>query len=378
MIESMTRARARDLWIHAQALTARAPFGEGPEATRRAVEHLGYVQIDTINVIERCHHHILFNRIPSYRRSHLTFAQAEEKSVFEYWTHALSYIPTRDFRFFIRAMRDRRREPGRWFGTVQPAEIRKVLRTIETDGPMTIRDVEGEELVEKTHPWASKKPSKKALELAFYGGQVVIAERVGMLKKYELTLRHLGWSEWPKPATEKEILEYRIDRALRAQAFVSLDSVAYLIPSLKPLVRKAIERRVRDGKLVELKIEGLEKTDFWIAPDDLRADVPRNELTHILSPFDPLVIQRKRLAHFFDYEHRFEAYLPKGKRVYGYFALPVLVGDRIVALIDLKTDRAGQALLIQKWTWRPKMKSKDMKARIESELHRFEAFQLGR
>src|SRR6187399_3755872 len=101
----LSKSRARRIWLRAQRLDDYAPFGDGAAATRAAVEHLGYVQIDTINVIERCHHHILWSRIPSYRRGHLHQAQSVDKSVFEYWTHALSYVPTRDLRFFIAAMR---------------------------------------------------------------------------------------------------------------------------------------------------------------------------------------------------------------------------------------------------------------------------------
>ena len=109
---------ARRIWLHAQRLDTPAPFGDGPEATRAAVEHLGYVQIDTINVIERSHHHILFTRIPAYRRPDLHQALAIDKSVFEYWTHALAYIPTRDFRFFLPAMKRHRDNPVGWFGAV--------------------------------------------------------------------------------------------------------------------------------------------------------------------------------------------------------------------------------------------------------------------
>src|SRR6188768_1835284 len=102
---ALSISQARRIWLHAQKLDQVAPFGEGPEATRAAVEHLGYVQIDTINVVERCHHQILFTRIPAYQRDHLRQAQSVDKSVFEYWTHALSYVPTADMRFFIRAMK---------------------------------------------------------------------------------------------------------------------------------------------------------------------------------------------------------------------------------------------------------------------------------
>ena len=99
---------------------------------------------------------------------------------------------------------------------------------------------------------------------------------------------------------------------------------------------------------------------------------------HILSPFDPLIIQRKRLALFFDYQHRFEAYVPKEKRVFGYFACPVLVADEIVAAIDLKTDREKQKLLIQKWTWVGKGQARAHEQKIDAALGAFERFQLAR
>src|SRR6201995_4189762 len=112
---SLTKAEARRIWLHAQRLDVREPFGSGAEAIADAVAHLGYVQIDTINVIERCHHHILWTRIPGYRRAHLTQAQSGDKSVFEYWTHALSYIPTEDLRFFLPQMRRYSERPDKWF-----------------------------------------------------------------------------------------------------------------------------------------------------------------------------------------------------------------------------------------------------------------------
>ena len=101
---TLPKAAARRIWLRAQRLDVAEPFGDGPNATRAAIEHLGYVQIDTINVIERSHHHILWTRIPGYLRAHLRQAQSIEKSVFEYWTHALSYVPTRDMPFFLPEM----------------------------------------------------------------------------------------------------------------------------------------------------------------------------------------------------------------------------------------------------------------------------------
>jgi uncharacterized protein YcaQ len=378
---SLTKAAARRIWLRAQRLDTQAPFGEGPAAVAAAVAHLGYVQIDTINVIERCHHHILWNRIPAYRRADLRQAQSVDKSVFEYWTHALSYVPAKDLRFFIPAMKFHKREGHKWFSSVSPADLRKVLRLIRRDGALTIRDIDDDVLVDKEHLWASRKPSKRALQLAFYTGVLTISERNGMLKTYELMARHFGWDRLPKPATATEAIAYLLDRALRAQGLVSLDSVCHLDAPSKPAVRRLIESRVRRNELVPVALEGAGTREHWARPATLEtAGEGAPELVHILSPFDPLIIQRKRTHLFFDYEHRFEAYVPREKRVFGYFALPVLVGDGIAAALDLKTDRQNRKLLVQKWSWVGNGKRtnarKDLKRRVEEELHRFERFQL--
>ncbi|QWG22481.1 winged helix DNA-binding domain-containing protein [Bradyrhizobium sediminis] len=377
----LTKTEARRIWLRAQRLDSSAPFGEGPQATAAAVSHLGYVQIDTINVIERCHHHILWNRIPEYRRADLRQAQSVDKSVFEYWTHALSYVPAQDFRFFAPAMKRHQREGHKWLTSVKPADLRKVLRLIRRDGALTIRDIDDDVLVDKEHLWASRKPSKRALQLLFYTGVLTISERAGMLKTYELATRHFGWDKPPKPASGREITGYLLDRALRAQGIVSVDSTCHLDAPSKPAVRRLIDARVRRHELVPVALEGAGKQEHWASPETLEmAGEGASEPVHILSPFDPLIIQRKRTELFFDYGHRFEAYVPKEKRVFGYFALPVLAGDAIIAALDLKTDRRNRKLLVQKWSWvgegARRGPRKDLKRRIEEELHRFERFQL--
>jgi uncharacterized protein YcaQ len=317
----LTKLEARRIWLHAQRLDTPVPFGVGPAATTAAVEHLGYVQIDTINVIERSHHHVLWTRIPDYRRADLRHAQSADKTVFEYWTHALSYVPTRDIRFFIPAMKLHKREGHRWFDSVTPADMRKVMGLIRRDGALTIRDIEDDVLTEKEHLWASRKPSKRALQLAFYSGALTISERNGMLKTYELMTRHFGWDKPPKAASLRETTAYLLDRALRAQGLVSLDSICHLDAPSKAAVERLIQTRVRKRELVQVAIEGAGKKKHWARPEVLElAKAGSPERVHILSPFDPLVIQRKRTELFFDYGHRFEAYVPREKRLFGYFA----------------------------------------------------------
>ena len=376
---SLTNADARRIWLSAQRLDVSEPFGAGPAATRAAVEHLGYVQIDTINVIERCHHHILFSRIPAYRRADLHQAQAVEKSVFEYWTHALSYVPTRDMRFYVRAMRRDWRERSRYFAAVNPGDVARVVRRVRKEGALTIRDIDDDEPVEKVHLWASRKPSKRALEIAFYKGLLTVSQRAGMVKTYELAERHFGWERAPKPASERETIAYLLDRALGAQGIVSLDSICHLRARWKPAVLREIEARVRKGELVPVALEDAKRQEHWARPEALEPSEPvSDDVVHILSPFDPLIIQRRRLELLFGYRHLFEAYVPKEKRVLGYFALPVLVGDRIVAALDLKTDRAAGKLRVQKWTWVHRGEARRLKPGIEAALDRFERFQLAR
>jgi uncharacterized protein len=376
---ALAKSQARRIWLHAQRLDEDAPFGDGPEATRAAVEHLGYVQIDTINVIERCHHHILYTRIPEYRRDNLHRAQTVDKTVFEYWTHALSYLPTADMRFYLGAMKNGWHRRSTWFSAVKTADLRKVMTLIRNQGSLTIRDIDDDVLVEKDHLWASRKPSKRALQLAFFRGLVTVSQRTGMLKTYELTSRHFGWEAPPKAASEREILDYLLDRALRSQGIVSLESACYLDARRRPAMRRSIETRTRRKELVPVAIDGAGKLEHWARPETLDAIFgPAGERIHILSPFDPLVHQRKRLLLFFDYEHRFEAYVPKDKRLFGYFALPVLVGDEIVAAVDLKTDRERRKLLVQQWTWVGTRSHRRHKKGVEEALHRFERFQLGR
>ena len=348
----LTKAAARRIWLRAQRLDLQAPFGEGPAAVAAAVAHLGYVQIDTINVIERSHHHILWNRIPEYRRADLRQAQSIDKTVFEYWTHALSYVPVGDLRFFIPAMKLHRREGHRWLNAVKPADLRKVMRLVRRDGALTIRDIDDDVLVDKEHLWASRKPSKRALQLAFYQGWLTVSERNGMLKTYELMTRHFGWDKPPKGASVREITAYLLDRGLRAQGVVSLDSICHLDAPRKAQMRRLIEARIRRNELVSVTLDGAGKQAHWARPETLEGPgEAASEPVHILSPFDPLIIQRKRTQLIFDYDHRFEAYVPKEKRKFGYFALPVLVGSDIVAALDLKTDRKNKKLLVQQWSW---------------------------
>jgi hypothetical protein len=367
----LSLADARRLALRAQALDADAPFGAGPDAVRAAVERLGYVQIDTIHVIERAH---LATRIPAYRRADLAHAQSVEKSVFEYWAHALAYLTSRDYRFAMPAMQRHLAAPAAWFARVTPSELSRTLARIRAEGPLSIRDLDDLPRVAKDHPWASTKPAKRALELAFFQGRLAVGARTGMVKTYDLAERHFGWTSRPRPASAAQVLAHRLDRALAAQGVIDLDSACYMDAPRKPAMAALIEARLRARRLLPATIEGVDRA-FWTTPEAAAAlPLPEPARVHLLSPFDPLVIQRRRFAALFGHDHRFEAYVPAAKRVLGYFALPTLVGERVAAALDLKADRAARRLDIRKWTWLDGPRDGDA-ARIEAALDAFAAFQ---
>ena len=374
----VSTSHARAIWLHAQRLSTCNAFGKGAKAVCAAVKQLGYVQIDTINVIERCHHHILFNRIPTYSCDDLNDAQSVNKSVFEYWTHALSYVPVSDFRFFAATMKQHRTEPVGWFATVDPDELRAIVQRVRKEGALSIADIKDDRLQTKKHLWGSRKPSKRVLQAGFFSGNLVVSKRQGMLKTYELTKRHFEWQTVPKPATPNQTNQYLLERALRSQGIISLDSACYRQPKHKPAISALIEKYVRTKRLVPVIVSGAETIQHWTRPDTIEESIPEPFLTHILSPFDPLIIQRKRTQLFFNYAHLFEAYVPKIKRRLGYFSLPVLVDREIVATLDLKTDRQAEKMLIQSWHWVRKGNAADLNLRIEDALNKFERFQLGR
>ena len=246
-----------------------------------------------------------------YRRADLRQAQSADKSAFEYWTHALSYVPRSDFRFFVPDMKLHRREGH----AGSPMSSRRRPQGDAADwrgGALTIRDIDDDVLAEKEHLWASRKPSKRALQLAFYGRADGL-RRIGMLKTYELMTRHFGWDKPPKSASSSEITSYLLDRALAIARPRQLDSICHLDAPNKagrPADRcQGPPRRTGAGR-----DEDAGKQEHWARPRRWSAGARRRPpLVHILSPFDPLIIQRKRTHLIFDYEHRFEAYVPKPK-----------------------------------------------------------------
>lgn len=341
----------RHLILCCQGLDQRRPFGKGLAATLRAIEHLGYVQIDTIAVVERAHHHVLWTRNPDYQPDHLN-QLLSGGNIFEHWSHAAAYLPMRDYRFATVRMRRIRDSGHPWFAAVDNTLMHDILAQVRERGPTRLRDL-GQRGTENHGKWWNWHPARRALDKLFLQGELMVCARDGMEKIYDLAERVLPPDTDCRQPTTEEYAAYLLDGSLRAHGIISPAQVLYLQAdkAVKPAVNALIRARHADGELIPApKLPG-----YWITPQALEslAAMPRSAPHHIrlLSPFDNLAIHRQHLARLFAFDYRLECYLPAAKRQYGYFALPVLYGRTFVARVDCKAQRREQCLQILQLHW---------------------------
>jgi uncharacterized protein YcaQ len=332
---------ARKMFLHSQGLYGHE-WGRKKEGTLAAIVHLGYVQIDTISVVERAHHHTIFTRIRDYQKKYLDELM-QEKLIFEYWSHAAAYLPMSGYRFSLPRKKLFADGKQHWFKDKKPTQY--VYDRIKAEGPLQSKDFEEKKAVTGWWEW---KTTKQALEQLFMEGRLMIAERKNFQKVYDLTERVLPASVNTKMPTEKEMAEHLILSAICANGIVAQHEIAYLRKGHKELVQKALKHLIKEGTITEIKIGDIK--ELYYTTDDKLADlnnIKASKKIHILSPFDNAVIQRKRLQTLFDYDYTIECYVPAPRRVHGYFCLPILYGDNFVGRMDCKADRTTENFIIQ-------------------------------
>ena len=330
-------AKLRRIALDQQGLLKTEFFGRGKGATLRAIEQLGYVQIDTISVVERAHHHVLWSRVANYRPEFLD-QLVKQREVFEYWFHAAAWLPMKDYRFALPRMTKMNGERN-WFKDGDRKLMRRILARIEAEGPLRTRDFE--EAREGNSGWWDWKPAKQALEQLFMQGELMVSARQGFQKVYDLPERVLpDWVDTREPTLD-EFAAHLIDTSLRAHGFVTLVSVTYLRKgqALREAVKRQLQARI---DLEQLTQQSLGKNcSVYIDPELLETLAPRSVAqVRILSPFDNLLIQRQRCREVFNYDYQIECYVPQPLRKFGYFCLPLLYRDRLVGRIDCKAHRA--------------------------------------
>ena len=334
--------KLRRIALDHQGLLGRSPFGRGPDATLRAIQRLGYVQIDTISVVARAHHHVLQSRVPDYQPAHLD-RLLETGKIFEYWSHAAAYLPMRDYRYALPKMRAMARGEDRWIRSRDQRLMTRILDRIRIDGPLQAKDFDTPKKHEASG-WWSWKPAKQALEQLFMEGRLMVSRRERFQKVYDLAERVLPPDVNLTEPSTREFARFLIRQALDAHGFADAGNMTYLRRSreLRKAVTNELEEMRGNGTLERFTIasDSGKEMLLYAKPEILEARAPAaRSSARVLSPFDNAVIQRRRSETLFGFDYQLECYVPASKRRYGYFCLPLLYRDRFIGRADCKAHR---------------------------------------
>ncbi|MGN6548513.1 MAG: winged helix-turn-helix domain-containing protein [Pararhizobium sp.] len=378
----ITNEAARRTFLHLQGL------GDAPgRALTRAGLHdlihdLGFVQVDSINTVARAHHHILFARHQTYRRKHLSHLVEKERVLFENWTHDASIIPSAFFPYWRhRFAREKARLHQRWEKWRDPAyrrELDTVLERIARDGPVMARDFEGRET--PSTGWWDWHPSKTALEYLWRTGELAIARRDGFQKVYDLTDRVVPDAHRLSSVDHETFVDWTCRSALERLGFATRGEIAAFFDLLTPAEVEAwIAENRRDLVPAEIaSADGGRPRRAFALPAALEAlerAPPPPDRVRTLSPFDPVLRDRARAERLFGFSYRIEVFVPEAKRQYGYYVFPILRGDRLVGRIDMKADRARDALVVRRlWPERGVRLSQTLLTTLDAELDRMRRF----
>ena len=365
-LETLSAADARRVLLRLQALDGSRPRS-GPAAVRRMVERLGYVQVDSINVLDRAHDRILATRLAGYRSEHLRDGLEGTRSLFEHWTHDASVIPAAWVKHWKHRFLRHRRAPrtDAWwnarFGGDPKTTLRTVLARIRRDGPLRTRELEAPQ-DHRGGGWWSWHPEKAAAEHLWRCGRLAIAARDGFEKVYDLFERVVPEAA-ARASSSREHVDWACREAIARLGIATAREVAAFfaaVPVAK--VQAWAAQALRRGEVVPVAVEsasGDRVTEAFAIPEwrSLAAPIESESLVP-LSPFDPLVRDRRRIERLFGFHYRFEAFVPQAKRLHGYYVLPLLQGDRLVGRIDPRFDRAAEVLVVRGPWWEPKPPAK--------------------
>ena len=378
-MDRLSLAQARRLALAAQGFDRPHPDVVGSRQLSAALDRLGVLQLDSVNVFARSHYLPLFARLGAYDPAdldRLIFARRGRYT--EYWAHEAAVIAREDWPLWHwkrEALRERYTRTKPWVQRNQPL-MRWLLDELAANGPMTVSDVE-HDATERRGPWWGWSDVKEGLEYLFAFGDVVSGGRRGFSRVYALPdqvgLGVLHEVTAPRAEAERELVR----RSVRALGVGTVSDIAdYYRLKIAPTVA-ALHDLHEAGEIEPVMVEGWMRGSRplpayrWPA-----ARVPRRiETAALLSPFDPVVWFRDRGLRLFDFHYRIEIYTPAPKRQYGYYTLPVLVDDAIVGRIDLKSDRRARVLRVQSAWSEPGADAHAMAERIAPVLRRSAAWQ---
>jgi len=366
---------ARKLAIHCQGLDGRWQLPKGKEGVARIVERLGYVQIDTIAVVQRAHDHTLWSRRPDYALDMLHHLQSRDRRVFEYWTHAASYVPFCDYRYYLPRMQAHACSPRERRWRKDNARIvKEVLRRIRQEGPLGSADFEASE--GKGRTWWGWKPAKQALEILFNTGELMVTARRNFQRLYDLPERVIPEGVDTTHPDQDELARFVVRRSLSGHGAVSADQICWRHRAALPSVSEILQDLVDAGEATPVEVKSLDSGPYFALTENLEQASGRvRKQLHILSPFDNLIIRRDRLQKLFDFDFKLECYLPAARRRYGYFCLPLLWGTQFVGRLDPKADRKNKALIVRGLIFEPDFTDYDaLLPSLAEKLRAFAAF----
>ncbi|MEZ4829162.1 MAG: crosslink repair DNA glycosylase YcaQ family protein [Bacteroidia bacterium] len=369
MVTELSLKQAKLLTLHSQGLLR--TFAKREKGAVQAIEQISYVQIDTISVAARAHHHVFWSRIPDYQPEMLDRLISEKKEIFEYWSHAAAYLPMKDYRFSLPRKIALAEGQQHWFERDHQL-MQMVVERIREEGPLQSKDF-GED--EKRSEWWGWKPTKIALEHLFQQGTLMVS-RKNFQKVYDLTERVLPPGIDTTVPSADEMARHLITRAIEAHGFASEAEISYLRKGIKTIVSQNLREMTKEGLVIPVKLEGSEQKYFSLPglPEAAPSSIRKKQI-HILSPFDNLVIQRKRLTDIFGFDYQIECYVPQPKRKFGYYCLPVLWGDTFIGRLDPKADRKKGVFYIQKlWLEDTVIHSEEMLTALAGKIKDFAEF----
>ena len=381
-VEVVPARAARRLLMHAQGLLEEPSRPATSAAVYKAIERMGFVQLDTITVVERAHNHILATRFDGYRPATLDRLHREAR-LFEHMTHDASLIPTRWFPHW----RHRFEKPARraWIegrlGDRTDAVLAEVVERIQTSGPLPVREFESSD-GHRAGPWWDWRPHKAALEYLWRTGRLAVAHRVNFHKVYDLTERALPKAHALPTPDDAEHLDWACSTALERLGVATPSELAHFWRAVPIAGARSWSReQARLGQVAEVLVEsenGSPARPAFALPD-WRCRVARApeapDRIRLLSPFDPVVRDRARCLRLFNFDYRFEAFVPAPKRRFGYYVLPILEGERLTGRLDAKLHRnEGELRVLGLW-WEPGVRpTRPRRAALAACLDRFAAY----
>jgi uncharacterized protein YcaQ len=382
MSETISNRQARRFFIERQGLAEPPARRRGRQGLYEAVERLGFVQVDSINTVERAHHHILFARNQTYRRKDLARLVEKDRLLFENWTHDASVIPSALFPYWrhrFEHQRDYLRT--RWkdhFGKEGfDDDLDRVRDHVAREGAVMARDFEGDK---PSTGWWDWHPSKAALEYLWRTGELAIARREGFQKVYDLAERVIPPDHFSATVSREEFVDWTCRSALERLGMGTRGEIAAFWDLLSPAEVEAW-LHARHDELETLHIEpaggGRPQAAHAFAGTAARIAqaAPPPARLRILSPFDPLLRDRRRAERLFGFFYRIEVFVPEAKRKYGYYVFPVMRGDAIVGRIDMKADRDADRLAVRAFWPEPRVRmSSALLAALDAELERMRRF----